>query len=160
MQTYVPKGREAEELMVGKNWFVIDAEGQVLGRLATRVARLLIGKDKATYTPHLDCGDHVVVINAAKVVLTAGKADTKVAYRHSGYPGGLTATSYARLLEDRPEEVVRNAVRGMLPKNRLGRQMIDKLKVYSGPDHPHAAQSPAPLDLPGARRLASTRGGS
>ncbi|HXA32805.1 MAG TPA: 50S ribosomal protein L13, partial [Acidimicrobiales bacterium] len=141
-------------------WHTVDADGLVLGRLSTEVARILRGKHKPIFAPHVDTGDHVVVINAAKVVLTAGKAESKVSYRHSGYPGGLTETSYARLLEDLPDEVVRNAIRGMLPKNRLGRQMIDKLKVYPGPDHPHAAQSPAPLDLPGARRLASTRGGT
>ena len=152
MRTYVPKGREAEELAEGKNWFVVDANGQVLGRLATQVARLLIGKDKPTFTPHLDCGDHVIVVNAERVVLTSDKAGAKMAYRHSGYPGGLRATSYAELLEDRPAELIRRSVRGMLPKNTLGRQMLSKLQVYAGPDHPHAAQKPEPLDLPAARR--------
>jgi large subunit ribosomal protein L13 len=108
----------------------------------------------------VDTGDHVIVINAEKVVLTSGKAETKIAYRHSGYPGGLTATRYSDLMVDRSDAVVRNAIRGMLPKNRLGRQMATKLKVYAGADHPHAAQSPEPLDIPGARRTASTRSGA
>jgi large subunit ribosomal protein L13 len=155
VRTFSPKPAD-----IIRAWHLVDADGMVLGRLSTEVASILRGKHKPIFAPHVDTGDHVVVINAAKVVMTAGKADSKVSYRHSGYPGGLTETSYARLLEDRPEEVVRNAIRGMLPKNRLGRQMIDKLKVYAGPEHPHAAQSPAPLDLPGARRLASTRGGN
>jgi large subunit ribosomal protein L13 len=107
----------------------------------------------------VDTGDHVIVINADKVVMTAGKAESKLAYRHSGYPGGLRSTAYAELLVERADEVVRNAVRGMLPRNRLGRQMIDKLKVYNGPEHPHAAQSPQPLEIPGARRTVSVRGG-
>ncbi|MGC1797715.1 MAG: 50S ribosomal protein L13, partial [Candidatus Acidiferrales bacterium] len=115
MPTYVPRGREAEELMVGKNWFVIDAEGVVLGRLATRVARLLIGKDKPTYTPHLDCGDHVVVVNAQKIKLTGNKIDQKLYRHHSGWPGGLKEVPIRTLLQRRPEEVVREAVLGMLP---------------------------------------------
>jgi large subunit ribosomal protein L13 len=108
----------------------------------------------------VDTGDHVIVINADKVVLTAGKAETKLAYRHSGYPGGLRSTAYADLMVERADEVVRNAIRGMLPRNRLGRQMIDKLKVYNGPEHPHAAQSPEPLEFPGARRTVSVRSGA
>ena len=115
MPTYIPRGREAEELMVGKNWFVIDAEGVVLGRLATRIARLLIGKDKPTYTPHLDCGDHVVVVNAEKVKLTGNKIDQKLYRHHSGWPGGLKEVPIRTLLQRRPEEVVREAVLGMLP---------------------------------------------
>jgi large subunit ribosomal protein L13 len=125
----------------------------VLGRLATEVASRLRGKHKATFAPHLDTGDHVIVVNAAAVIMTAGKAEQKIAYRHSGYPGGLKERSYASLLESRPEEVVRRAIRGMLPKTRLGRQQLAKLKVYAGPDHPHQAQQPQPLDLPAARRL-------
>jgi large subunit ribosomal protein L13 len=149
MQTYVPKGREAEELMVGKNWFVIDADGQVLGRLATRVARLLIGKDKATYTPHLDCGDHVVVINAELVKLTGNKIDQKVYRHHSGWPGGLKEESVKSLLSRRPEEVVREAVLGMLPKNKLRARRAKKLRVYAGKEAVarHAGQKPQPVSL-------------
>jgi large subunit ribosomal protein L13 len=147
LRTYSPKPSE-----VVRSWHLVDAEGLVLGRLSTEVARLLRGKHKPMFAPHLDTGDHVVVVNAAKVVLTAGKAAEKLAYRHSGYPGSLRSTSYAELLATRPEEVVRRAVRGMLPKGRLGRRMASKLKVYRGPEHPHAAQSPRPLELPGARR--------
>jgi large subunit ribosomal protein L13 len=149
MQTYVPKGREAEELMVGKNWFVIDAEGQVLGRLATRVARLLIGKDKATYTPHLDCGDHVVVINAELVKLTGNKIDQKVYRHHSGWPGGLKEESVKSLLSRRPEEVIREAVLGMLPKNKLRARRAKKLRVYAGKEAVarHAGQKPQPVSL-------------
>ncbi|HEY1734085.1 MAG TPA: 50S ribosomal protein L13 [Acidimicrobiales bacterium] len=147
MRTYSPKANEIE-----RAWHVVDADGLVLGRLATEVARLLRGKHRPFFAPHLDTGDHVVVVNAAKVVLTAGKAEDKFAYRHSGYPGGLHKESYAHLMERAPEEVVRRAVRGMIPKNTLGRQQLAKLKVYAGPDHPHAAQDPQPLDLPSARR--------
>lgn len=147
MRTYSPKPAEIE-----RAWHVVDAEGLVLGRLATEVARVLRGKHRPFFAPHVDTGDHVVVVNAAKVVLTADKAGDKYAYRHSGYPGGLRRTSYAELLERSPEELVRRAVRGMLPKNTLGRQQLAKLKVYAGPDHPHAAQRPEPLELPGARR--------
>jgi large subunit ribosomal protein L13 len=154
VRTFSPKPND-----IVRSWHLVDADGLVLGRLSTEVASILRGKHKPIFAPHVDTGDHVIIVNAAKVVLTAGKADSKMAYRHSGYPGGLTTTSYSDLLDDRPEEVVRNAIRGMLPKNRLGRQMIEKLKVYAGPEHPHAAQSPEPLDLPDARRLASTRGG-
>ncbi len=147
MRTYSPKANEIE-----RAWHVVDADGLVLGRLATEVARLLRGKHRPFFAPHLDTGDHVVVVNAAKVVLTAGKAQDKFAYRHSGYPGGLHKESYAHLMDRAPEEVVRRAVRGMIPKNTLGRQQLAKLKVYAGPDHPHAAQDPQPLDLPSARR--------
>ncbi len=155
MRTYSPKPDE-----VIHAWHIVDADGLVLGRLATTVASVLRGKHKPQFAPHADVGDHVIVVNAAKVVLTSGKADQKLAYRHSGYPGGLTATRYRDLLETRPEEVVRNAVRGMLPKNRLGRHLVTKLKVYAGPDHPHEAQSPTPLEIPGARRRASARSGA
>ena len=147
MRTYSPKPSE-----IVRSWHLVDADGLVLGRLATEVARVLRGKHRPIFAPHVDTGDHVVVVNAAKVVLTSGKAAEKLAYRHSGYPGSLKSTSYAELLSTRPEEVVRRAVRGMLPKGRLGRRMLSKLKVYGGPAHPHAAQSPKPLDLPGARR--------
>lgn len=143
-----------------RSWHIVDADGLVLGRLATEVAAILRGKHKPTFAPNVDMGDHVIVINADKVVLTSNKAESKMAYRHSGYPGGLTSTSYSTLLVDRADEVVRDAIRGMLPKNRLGRQMGTKLKVYRGAEHPHAAQSPTPLDLSDARRTASTRSGS
>ena len=155
MRTYTPKPTD-----ITRAWHIVDADGLVLGRLATEVAAILRGKHKPTFAPHVDTGDHVIVINTGKVVLTSGKAETKMAYRHSGYPGGLTATRYSDLLVDHSDDVVRNAIRGMLPKNRLGRQMATKLKVYAGADHPHAAQSPEPLDIPGARRTASTRSGA
>jgi large subunit ribosomal protein L13 len=130
------------------------AEDLVLGRLATEVARILRGKHKPTFAPHIDTGDHVIVINAEKVVLTSNKADQKLVYRHSGYPGGLKSRTFAEALALKPEEGVRRAVRGMLPKNRLGRQMLTKLKVYAGPNHPHSAQLPESLDLAAARRTA------
>jgi large subunit ribosomal protein L13 len=144
--TYSPKASEIQ-----RAWYVVDAEGMVLGRLATEVARVLRGKHKPIFAPHLDTGDHVVIVNADKVVLTAGKAERKTVYRHSGYPGGIRAESYGHLLGRRPEEAVRRSIRGMLPKNRLGRQMLTKLKVYAGPTHPHAAQQPQPLDVAHAR---------
>jgi len=146
VRTYSPRAVDIE-----RSWHVVDADGLVLGRLATEVARRLRGKHKVTFAPHVDTGDHVVVVNAAKVVLSADKPDKKFVYRHSGYPGGLTRTSYAQLLAERPEEVVRRAVRGMLPRTRLGRQQLGKLKVYAGAEHPHQAQTPEPLDVPGAR---------
>lgn len=146
MRTYSPKASEIE-----RAWYVVDAEGLVLGRLATEVASRLRGKHKPTFAPHMDTGDHVIVINAAKVVLTSNKADKLFLHRHSGYPGGLRTQSYGDLLSRKPEEAVRRAVRGMLPKNRLGRQMIRKLKVYAGPTHPHGAQQPQALVLDHAR---------
>jgi large subunit ribosomal protein L13 len=144
MRTYVPKGREAEALMVGANWFVVDANGQVLGRLATRVARLLIGKDKPSYTPYLDSGDHVVVINAERIKLTGNKIDQKIYRRHSGYPGGLKEIPIRLMLQRRPEEVVREAVLGMLPKNKLRARRAKKLRVYAGNEAlaRHAGQKP------------------
>jgi large subunit ribosomal protein L13 len=149
MRTYVPKGREAEALSVGKDWFVVDAEGQVLGRLATRIARLLIGKDKASFTPSLDCGDHVVVINAERVRLTGNKIDQKIYRHHSGYPGGLKEIPIRRMLEKRPEEVIREAVLGMLPKNKLRARRAKKLRIYAGKEAlaRHAGQKPQPLAL-------------
>jgi large subunit ribosomal protein L13 len=149
MGTYVPKGREAEALMLGRNWFVVDADGQVLGRLATHIARVLIGKDKAEYTPFLDCGDHVVVINAERVKLTGNKLDQKVYRHHSGYPGGLKEVSVRSLLQRRPEEVIREAVLGMLPKNKLRARRAKKLRVYAGSEalNRHAGQKPQPLAL-------------
>ncbi|MGH9084909.1 MAG: 50S ribosomal protein L13 [Acidimicrobiales bacterium] len=149
MRTYSPKASE-----ITRKWFVIDAQDLVLGRLSTEAARILRGKHKPVYAPHLDMGDHVIVINADKVVLTSDKAAKKIVYRHSGYPGGLKATSFATLQAKKPEEAVRRAIRGMLPKNRLGRQMLTKLKVYAGPHHPHSAQQPEALDLADARRTA------
>ena len=125
-----------------RQWFVVDAEGQTLGRLASEVASILRGKHRPTFTPHFDAGDHVIVINADKIVLTGKKLDNKLAYRHCGFPGGFRATNYRTLMEKKPEFVVEKAVKGMLPHNRLGRAMIKKLKVYAGPTHPHAAQQP------------------
>lgn len=152
VRTFSPKPDD-----IDRAWHVVDADGLVLGRLASETARLLRGKHKPTFAPHVDTGDHVIVVNASRIVMTAGKADSKMAYRHSGYPGGLKSRSYAELLATRPEEVVRRAVKGMLPKGTLGRQMLTKLKVYAGPDHPHAAQGPTPLALEHARANASGR---
>ncbi|MEZ5183530.1 MAG: 50S ribosomal protein L13 [Acidimicrobiales bacterium] len=149
MPTYSPKAAE-----ITKDWVIIDADGLVLGRLATEVANLLRGKHKPIYTPHLDTGDHVIIINADKVVLTSGKADKKMVYRHSGYPGGLKERTFADLLAKKPEDAVRSTVRGMLPKTRLGRAQLKKLKVYAGPNHPHAAQQPQVLELADARARA------
>jgi large subunit ribosomal protein L13 len=142
MKTYTPRPRDIE-----RRWYLIDAGGVILGRLATQVAAILRGKHKPIFAPHMDTGDHVVVVNASGVRVTGGKEDKKLARRHSGYPGGLTETSYSRLLATRPAFAVEKAVRGMLPKNSLGRAMIGKLKVYAGPDHPHRAQSPERLSL-------------
>lgn len=147
MRTYSPKPSEIERV-----WYVVDAEGLVLGRLSTEVARILRGKHRPIFAPHLDTGDHVIIVNAGKVVLTSDKAERSFAYRHSGYPGGLRARSYADLLASRPEELVRKSVRGMLPKGPLGKKMLSKLKVYAGPDHPHAAQMPKSLSFEQARR--------
>jgi large subunit ribosomal protein L13 len=135
----------AEE--VTRRWYVVDASGQTLGRLASRVARILEGKHKPEYSPYLDCGDHVIVVNAAKVTVTRDKLKSKIYYRHSGYPEGLKAETLGHLLARRPEEVIRRAVKGMLPHNRLGAQQLRKLKVYAGPDHPHQAQRPEPLEI-------------
>ncbi len=142
MKTSSAKPHEIE-----RKWFVIDAQGQTLGRLATRVATVLRGKHKPIYTPHIDCGDYVIVVNAEKINVTGQKLDQKMYYRHSGYPGGLKQVTLRRQLQTHPERVIEAAVRGMLPKNRLGRKMFKKLKVYDGPDHPHQAQQPEPLDL-------------
>ena len=137
MRTYSPKASE-----LSHEWLVIDATDVVLGRLASQAATLLRGKHKPTFANHMDNGDFVIIINAEKVALTGSKLTQKMAYRHSGYPGGLTATSYAELLEKSPEKAVEKAIRGMLPKNSLGDQMLKKLKVYSGSEHPHEAQQP------------------
>lgn len=149
MRTYSPRADEIE-----RDWYVVDAEGLTLGRMSTEVARILRGKHKAMYTPHMDTGDHVIIINADKVVLTNNKAEAKQVYRHTGYPGGIRSTTYATLLAEKPAEAVRRTVRGMLPKNRLGRQMLKKLKVYAGPTHPHSAQQPQPLAIEHARARA------
>jgi large subunit ribosomal protein L13 len=146
VRTFSPKADD-----ITRSWYVIDAEDMVLGRLATEVASRLRGKHKPIFAPHVDTGDHIVVVNAAKVVLTSDKSEKKFVYHHSGYPGGLTKKKYGDLLSERPEEVVRRAVRGMLPRTRLGRQQLLKLKVYAGAEHPHQAQQPEPLDVPGAR---------
>jgi large subunit ribosomal protein L13 len=142
MKTYSPKPEHIEH-----RWYVVDASGQVLGRLASEVAVLLRGKHKPMYAPHMDTGDHVVVINADKIELTGNKGEDKYAYRHSGYPGGITAVKYKDLMALRPVAAVEKAVRGMLPKNTLGRQMLKKLHVVPGPEHPHAAQAPVALAL-------------
>jgi large subunit ribosomal protein L13 len=140
-RTYSPKASEIE-----RGWCVVDADGAVLGRLSSRVARLLLGKHKPTYAPHLDTGDFVIVVNAEKVVLTGKKEEQKVYYRHSGHPGNLKQETAAHLRRRRPVKLVEEAVKGMLPKNRLGRHLLRKLKVYAGPEHPHAAQKPVRLE--------------
>lgn len=142
MRTYTPKAGDVEA-----TWHVIDATDVVLGRLATQAAVLLRGKHKATFAPHVDSGDFVIVINAGKVALTGNKRTSKLAYRHSGYPGGLRATPIGELLDKRPERVIEQAVRGMLPKTTLGRAQLRKLKVYAGPEHPHTAQKPQPFEI-------------
>lgn len=137
MSTYMAKAEEVE-----RRWYVLDATGRPLGRLAAEAARILRGKHKPTFTPHVDCGDHVIIVNAAKVTLTGNKLRDKYYYRHTGYPGGLKAVDYRTFLAQKPEEAVRKAVVGMLPHNRLGAKMAKKLKVYAGPEHPHEAQKP------------------
>ena len=140
MKTYSAKASEIE-----RQWYVVDAEGQTLGRLATRIADILRGKRKAEFTPHVDTGDFVIVVNAEKISVTGQKRQEKLYHRHSGYPGGLKTRTLNDMLERRPEEVLRLAVKGMLPRNRLARQQLTKLKVYAGPEHPHGAQNPQPL---------------
>ncbi|CCH79901.1 ribosomal protein L13 [Nostocoides japonicum T1-X7] len=142
MRTYTPKAGE-----ITRQWHVIDATDVVLGRLASQTAVLLRGKHKPTFAPHVDTGDFVIIINADKVALTGAKLEQKKAYRHSGFPGGLKSESYQVLLEKNPAKAVEKAVRGMLPKNSLGRQQLTKLKVYAGSDHPHAAQKPQPFEI-------------
>ena len=142
MKTFMAKAETVE-----RKWYVVDAEGMVLGRLASQVAAILRGKNKPIYTPHCDTGDHVIIINAEKIVLTGNKLDDKKYYHHSGYAGGLKETSYRRLLETKPEFAVKHAVVGMLPKGPLGRQMATKLRVYAGPEHEHEAQKPEVLVL-------------
>ncbi len=140
MKTFMAKPKD-----IDRKWYIVDAKGQTLGRLASRIAMVLQGKHKPMYTPHIDTGDHVIVINAAKVKLTGKKLDGKIYYRHTGYPGGLRAMTYRHFLATRPERVIEKAVRGMLPKGRLGRQMYGKLKVYANENHPHQAQQPESL---------------
>ncbi|MGH3714282.1 MAG: 50S ribosomal protein L13 [Micromonosporaceae bacterium] len=142
MRTYSPKPGE-----ITRQWHVIDATDVVLGRLASHAAQLLRGKHKPIFAPHVDTGDFVIIVNASKVALTGNKRAQKIAYRHSGYPGGLKKTGYDELLTNRPAKAVELAIRGMLPKNRLAKQILKKLKVYPGPDHPHAAQQPEPFEI-------------
>ena len=142
MSTYAPKAGDTT-----RTWYVIDAQDVVLGRLAVAAANLLRGKHKPTFTPNTDGGDFVIIVNAEKVALSGDKQHKKLAYRHSGYPGGLSSMSYAEMLEKHPTRAVEKAVRGMLPKNSIGRQQLTKLKVYAGPEHPHAAQQPKPYTL-------------
>jgi len=139
---------KTEEALQSRKWLLIDAEGVVLGRLAADVAAILRGKHKPCYTPHVDCGDHVVIINADKIRLTGGKEEKKMRYHHTGYPGGIKGEPYGKLLEKDPERALKAAVKGMLPHNVLGRQMIRKMKVYAGSEHPHAGQEPIPYTLP------------
>jgi len=142
VRTYQPKPGDIQ-----RQWHVIDATDVVLGRLATHAARLLRGKHKAIYAPHVDTGDFVIIVNASKVALTGAKRDQKIAYRHSGYPGGLKRVPYSELLDKRPERAVEKAIKGMLPHTTLGRAMAGKLKVYAGPEHPHQAQQPVPFEI-------------
>jgi large subunit ribosomal protein L13 len=142
MKTYNAKPGEVE-----RRWYVVDAEGKILGRLATQIAEALRGKGKPQYTPHVDTGDFVVVVNAEKIQVTGNKLDQKMYHRHSGYPGGLRSRSLRDELDRRPTEVIRHAVKGMLPRNRLGRAQLRKLKIYAGPDHPHVAQAPTELKV-------------
>jgi large subunit ribosomal protein L13 len=141
-KTFTPKADDIE-----RRWYVVDAEGKVLGRLATEIARVVRGKHKPHFTPHLDTGDFVIVINAEKVRLTGNKLEGKIYYKHSGYTGSLKETPAGKMLEKHPERVIMHAVRGMLPKNRLGRKLLTKVKVYKGPEHPHEAQRPEPLEI-------------
>ena len=142
MRTYTPKAAE-----ITRAWWLVDADGLVLGRMVSEVARILRGKHKPTFTSNLDCGDHVIVVNAAKVVTTSDKAERTMIHRYSGYPGGLKSKTLGEALSSEPAEAVRRSIKGMLPHNRLGRQMLRKLKVYAGPAHPHQAQKPQQLDL-------------
>jgi large subunit ribosomal protein L13 len=142
MKTYVAKPTDRE-----RNWLLVDANGLTLGRLSTQIADALRGKRKVTYTPHVDTGDFVVVINCEKIAVTGNKLAEKRYYRHSGYPGGLKSRTLAEQLDRQPEEVIRHAVKGMLPRNRLARKQLTKLKIYAGPEHPHAAQQPVPMEI-------------
>ncbi|MDK1010631.1 MAG: 50S ribosomal protein L13 [Actinomycetota bacterium] len=141
-RTFSPKPGD-----IKRAWYVVDAADAPLGRLSSQVAQILRGKSKPTYAPHMDGGDYVIIVNAEKIYVSGNKETQKIYFRHSGYPGGLRAETFAKVRKERPERIIESAVRGMLPKNRLGRQMIKKLKVYAGPDHPHQAQSPEPKEL-------------
>ncbi len=147
MSTYTPKASE-----ITRDWHVIDAEGMVLGRMATEVARLLRGKHKPIFAPHIDTGDHVIIINADKVIMTSDKAERQMIHTHSGYPGGIKSASFAHFHARKPADAVRRSVRGMLPKGPLGRQQLTKLKVYAGSNHPHGSQSPKAFEIAGAKR--------
>ncbi len=147
IRTYTPRASEIE-----RRWYIVDAEGQTLGRLATQIATVLRGKHKPSYTPHLDVGDYVIVVNAEKVAVTGGKQEKKMYYRHSGYPGGFRQTVFKDMIEKHPERVIEKAVKGMVPRTTLGTQQLRKLKVYAGPNHPHAAQQPTTLEVRGASR--------
>jgi large subunit ribosomal protein L13 len=149
LQTYVVKPASIE-----RSWYVIDADQLVLGRLATQVAHILRGKHQPFFSPHIDTGDHVIVVNASKLIMTSSKAQSKFAYSHSGYPGSLNKVSYEKLLAEHPDQLVIRTVKGMLPKGPLGSKMLTKLKVYGGPEHPHAAQKPVSLEISKARRIA------
>lgn len=144
MQTFVPSGKNLEQ---SRKWYLIDAEGKTVGRLATEAARILMGKNKPTYTPYIDVGDHVVIINAEKVVFTGNKWKDKIYRHHTGYPGGLKEISAEKQLQKHPERILESAISGMLPKTKMGRKMVKKLKVYKGDAHPHKAQQPEPLDV-------------
>jgi large subunit ribosomal protein L13 len=146
MPTYSPKASE-----ITRAWHVIDAEDMILGRICTEAARVLRGKHKPMFAPHIDTGDHVIIVNASKVQMTSNKMERQTKWRHSGYPGGIKSESFAHAMARKPEEVVRDSVRGMLPKGPLGRQMLKKLKVYAGAEHPHGAQAPSELSIPGAK---------
>ncbi len=141
-KTTVPKLSQIEP-----KWYVVDAEGKILGRLASRVAAILRGKHRPEFTPHLDLGDHVIIVNADKIRVTGKKAQQKYYVRHSGYPGGLKKVSYTRMLHEHPERILYHAIKGMLPHNRLGRKLLKKVRIYAGPDHPHQAQKPEPLEI-------------
>ncbi len=141
-KSYTPRAGDIE-----RSWYVVDADGKTLGRLASQIAHVLRGKHKPAYSPHMDLGDHIVVINAEKIRVTGRKAEQKVYHRHTGYPGGLRTTTYEEMLNKHPDRILRTAVKGMMPNNVLGRQMFKKLRIYAGPEHEHAAQQPKPLDL-------------
>jgi large subunit ribosomal protein L13 len=155
-KTYVAKPTDRE-----RNWLLVDADGLTLGRVATQIADVLRGKRKPEYTPHIDTGDFVVVVNAEKVHVTGNKRADKRYYRHSGYPGGLRSRTFEQMLARRPEEIIRLAVKGMMPRNRLARKQLTKLKIYAGPEHPHVAQKPQPLDVrPAGARMSKSEGGA
>jgi large subunit ribosomal protein L13 len=144
MQTFVPSGKNLEQ---SRKWYLIDAEGKTVGRLASTAARILMGKNKPTYTPYIDVGDHIVIINAEKVIFTGNKWKDKIYRHHTGYPGGLKEVSAEKQLQKHPERILESAIAGMLPKTKMGRKMVKKLKVYKGASHPHKAQQPEPLDV-------------